>query len=493
MIIPIEQIDDIKAIRIKLTTNNNKYIDLKANTFVFADGKTISGEGEGYPFVCLVGRVYNSDYFKDKSHFERVQVFFNKKAFEKFLSKCVRDETIDVSRDNMLVMLNVLFPITFPIEDRVTSVFDDSISTSFVDTLKNLFLESGFAYLNVDTPCTVTQVIWLDTLDKNPTYVELTNLFFEKKLNVVKFMQEKSKKGAKSAVKGDPAVKAYSISLYEKDVKDMSQYISRYKNGDMDETEMLEAFSNYKERSYLWWKMYFLFANLKKNTSVYKEFVKDYLAKFVGKTNSNYYMTDRYDESLFQDALSDMDFYFEYLKKLEFFLPPYRESMNPDIAHLFREEENRKNIDIDQYLLLFRDRDNVTGAGIDTIKESKTKSNEWYYEVKQVKSSVMYEIQLLVSLVEGIVDSNSGKDRLCQLKFQKLVKDSSVLAKYKPGQLSFYPYISMKELSSSKDVMNSKDVVVPDQSTILKSIGGRRRKRTHVQKKRRRNLKTRKR
>ena len=169
MIIPIEQIDDIKAIRIKLTTNNNKYIDLKANTFVFADGKTISGEGEGYPFVCLVGRVYNSDYFKDKSHFERVQVFFNKKAFEKFLSKCVRDETIDVSRDNMLVMLNVLFPITFPIEDRVTSVFDDSISTSFVDTLKNLFLESGFAYLNVDTPCTVTQVIWLDTLDKNPT------------------------------------------------------------------------------------------------------------------------------------------------------------------------------------------------------------------------------------------------------------------------------------------------------------------------------------
>ena len=205
-------------------------------------------------------------------------------------------------------------------------------------------------------------------------------------------------------------------------------------------------------------------------------------------------MSDRYDESLFQEALSDMDFYFEYMKKLEFFLPPYRESMNPDIAHLFREEETRKVIDVDQYLLLFRDPNNVTGAGIDTIRESKPKSNDWSYEVKQVKSSVMYEIQLLVSLVEGIVDKKTGEDMLCKLKFQKLVKDSSVLSKYKPGEISFYPYISMKEMSSSKDAIKSKDVVVvPDQSTILKTIGGRRRKPTHNKKKKRRlNLKTRK-
>jgi hypothetical protein len=472
MIRQIDQNDDIKAVHIKLNTNNEKKILLKANMFVFPDGKTLSGEGEGYPFACLRRRVYNADYFEDKSHFERVQVFFNKKAFETFLSKCLKVETKDVSRDNMLLMLNLLFPISFPISDQVTSLFDDQVS--IMDSIANVFRSKAYAYLKVENvTCTVTQVVWLDTLTKNPTYIDLKKLFVDRYVNIVRFMEEKSKKG--TSTKDDK---------YDQDVIDMSKYIGRYNNGEIGETDMRSLFADYKvkKRSSLWWKLHFIFENLKKETRAYDEFVTSFTKEFAAVNNSYHWEV----KSSFQKALSDLDFYFDYVKKLEMFMPPYRESMNSEIAHLFREEESRRNIDVDEFMKFFQNDSNATiYAGIDIIKERATKSNDYYYEQNETKSTQTYfEIQLVISLIEGEVNDKTSDDMLCQLKSQKLMKDYEYLSKYKPGEVKFYPYITTKEMS--KPGANTQKSF----ASILKSVGGRRRKRTNKNKKRRRISKT---
>ena len=474
-----DQIDDIKAVHIKLNTSNNtKPVLLKANMFVFTDGKTISGEGEGYPFACLTRRVYNAEYFEDKTHSERVQVFFNKKAFETFLSKCVKDEKEDVSRGNMLLMLNVMFPISFPINDRVTSVFDDG--RSIMDSFANVFRPKEYAYLKVDSvTCTVTQVVWLDTLTKNPTYNDLKNLFVERFVNILRFMQAKAKKDG--ATKDDK---------YDQDVIEMSKSIDRYNKGELGETDMRTLFSDYKDKKHssLWWKLHFLFENFKKESRAYDQFITSFTKEFAVQNSYSWEV-----KSSFQKALSDLDFYFEYVKKMELFMPPYRESMNPQIAHLFREEESRRNIDVDEFMKLFQSTTKVN-AGIDIIREKATKSNDYYYyETKETKSTqTYYEIQLSVSLIEGEVNDKTNDAMLCQFKSRKLMQDYKYLSKYKEGEVKFYPYITTKELSQPTDALSKSDAPPSSLASILKTVGGRRRKRTHQKKKRRRNLKTRK-
>jgi hypothetical protein len=479
----IDHIDDIKSVHIKLNTNNTKQLLLKANMFAFADGKTIMGEGEGYPFACLVRRVYNTNYFDDKSHFERVQVFFNKKAFETFLSTCGKDDKNDVSRDNMRIMLNVLFPVSFPIKDQVTSLFDEPMS--IMEAIATVFGPNEYSYLKVDNiDCTVTQVTWLDIVTKNPTYVEMANLFIERFMNIVRFMQEKVKKGGKSSKDAN----------YDTDLNEMSQYLEKYKNKDINfgEKGMRSVFNlsyDDQKRSSLWWKMHFLFENFKMGTSAYTEFVNNFTRKFSDK-NVNYWEIN----SKFEKAFSDLDFYFDYMKKLENFIPPYRESTNPVIANLFREEESRRNIDIDEFLKFFPNGESQY-SGIDIVREKPAKQNDWSIEVKPSKSSQMfYEVQLVVSLVEGKLDDKTSDDMLCKLKSRKLVKDYEYLSKYKSGEVKFYPYISSKDLSELPDVKKANDQKPPDSlSSILKTVGGRRRKRTNVKKKHRRHSKTRKR
>jgi hypothetical protein len=178
---------------------------------------------------------------------------------------------------------------------------------------------------------------------------------------------------------------------------------------------------------------------------------------------------------------------------MELFMPPYRESMNPQIAHLFREEESRRNIDVDEFMKLFQSTTKVN-AGIDIIREKATKSNDYYYyETKETKSTqTYYEIQLSVSLIEGEVNDKTNDAMLCQFKSRKLMQDYKYLSKYKEGEVKFYPYITTKELSQPTDALSKSDAPPSSLASILKTVGGRRRKRTHQKKKRRRNLKTRK-
>lgn len=471
-----DQIDDIKAVHVKLNTNNTKKVLLTASMFVFPDGSVISGEGEGYPFACLTRRVYNAEYFEDKTHFERVQVFFNKKAFETFLSKCAKDEKEDVSRSNMMLMLNLMFPISFPINDRVTSVFDDG--GNIMDSFKNVFRSTDYTYVKVDNVmCTVTQVVWLDTLTKNPTYVNLKKLFVDRFVNILQFMKAKVKKNA--STKDDK---------YDQDVIEMSKSIVRYNSGEIGETDMRSLFSDYKDKKHssLWWKLHFLFENYKKESRAYDQFITTFTKEFAVHNSYSWEV-----KSSFQKAMSDLDFYFEYVKKLELFMPPYRESMNSQIANLFREEESRRSINVDEFMKLFQSNTKFY-AGIDIIREKAIKSID-YYEPKETKSTqTYYEIQLAVSLIEGEVNSGSSSAMLCQLKSRKFMQDYKYLSKYKEGEIKFYPYITIKELSQPTDALPKSGVPPSSLASILKTVGGRRRKRTNVQKKRRRQSKTRK-
>ena len=75
---------DIVKLNVVLHTNKdtNSKISLTAKLFTFDKSQTLTGE---YPFLCT-NVEYNADYFTDKPTFEKVQIFFNRKEFDKLVA-----------------------------------------------------------------------------------------------------------------------------------------------------------------------------------------------------------------------------------------------------------------------------------------------------------------------------------------------------------------------------------------------------------------------
>jgi len=73
---------DIVNLNIVLYTNKNSKVNLKSSLFVFDDGQTIKG---GDSVLLCTNVNYNTDYFVDKTLFEKVQTFFSQAEFKKFV------------------------------------------------------------------------------------------------------------------------------------------------------------------------------------------------------------------------------------------------------------------------------------------------------------------------------------------------------------------------------------------------------------------------
>ena len=130
---------EIVELKIVLHTNKDSVIDLTTNLFVF-DKKTLNGNKN--PYLCTNLR-YSKDLLNNKTLFERVETFFNRKKFNDFLlaSKLKKSQEIknqkndntknQIIKENILIMLKAIFPISFPIKDEVINMHEKNIDKKF--------------------------------------------------------------------------------------------------------------------------------------------------------------------------------------------------------------------------------------------------------------------------------------------------------------------------------------------------------------------------
>ena len=512
---------EIEKLSVVMNTNKNSKVNLTAKLFVFDDNKRINGE---YPLLCT-NVEYDRQYLETKStFFEKVQVFFVQSEFEKFVLEPKRDiitieeEKSEIIKKNIMLMLEILFPISFPIKDDVVTVFKPNNSFDFQKMLSKVFRESQHVYLSIDRPSTVTQVIWLDTISSNPVYVQLYELMKKYKVSLVTYVLEKfarkrtddsfksnefiqkiediikratyileGTKGFKQLLRSfqdfrrqhdnmetnrkktelGRLIKSLKTLLSEKTnlkfIEELSPLESSikideaddkvaiislfedYKEGRIDDIGLQKKLENYKRHGSTWWKLYFIFAGFKKNTSAYNSFVEEYVKRHVLQTSDDdrrnwyYYNNQSSNESKFYKSLSDIKFHFEFLAKIEDFMTKRRRSLTKDISEIFQEGETYTRVQLDKYLSLFK-RTTPVNAGVDRVQQSKSKDEEDKNATKQK----FYEIQLGVALVGGKVP-NAPSNFWCAFNSAKLANDYKFLTKYDVGEIQLYPYVDIEE------------------------------------------------
>jgi hypothetical protein len=532
---------DIVKLNIICHTNKDTENTLTASMFVFDNNQNVKGD---YPLLCT-NVEYNLEYFKYKPLNEKIQIFFSKPEFEKFLLsslKLVEKPTSELVRKNILAMLNVLFPITFPIKDRVKSMYKNTFEFDWNSVFEAVTQPDEYVVLNVDKPSTVTQVIWLDTLITNPIYVQLYEAIKTYKKKLTEYMEEIEKsakqkysmsyyeqniikplEAMKKSVVGSyyirQSVKDQDFAEFNEAVKnlrsksqeitddnpmtdefeklidsmrsifeskgistdennkqfdkiaqqlninsmegrdklELRKFLSTYKKeGDQGDTSMRKKFGDYEiaKRSSFWWKLYFIFARLKKNTVQYNNFVEKYVDTHVFEAKSdryNYWNTnsESLKESKFLKSMSDLDFHFDFLKKVEPFISQRRKSTNPTIASMFREDQENYVAQIDTYLNLFRNKKENTDASVDIIKQSSSSTSQNERDFDEVKpkgvkdKTEFFEIHLGVALVGGKITSTNRK--FCEFQAFKLGTDFKKVTKYNPDEIILYPYVELGE------------------------------------------------
>lgn len=564
---------DIVKLNISLNTNKNSKLALNGSLFVFDDGKTINGD---FPFLCTNVK-YNLAYFDTKTTFyEKVQIFFSKAEFENFVLSLSQNvitdgnEKLENIRNNILITLRILFPISFPVKDDVAQISKNNSGTfDFQSMFNKVIRQSAYVYLNIDKPSTVTQAIWLDTITSNPEYVELYELMKQYRKNLISYVFEKYARKdnqelpyaeiysnmknlinqAKYGINKDPVKYKKLIALFEdiikisktiqsqtkekfrselethkkkledhiKQLKDLLSetidsdtqdrlqmidtqintdrtkdkqmildYFTSYREGRKTDDDLRKFLQDYKKHGSTWWKLYFILSGLKKNTSSYNTFVDDYVKQFISSSDDygGYFnrQSTSNNENKFYKNLADLDFHFEFIKKVEDFVKQRRKPLakkessgnGTTIADIFKDEDDALIIRHDAYMQLFikeRKSPKKNYIGVDVITQSKPKDEEEKSNTTTDYKAKFYEIQLAISLVGGRVP-RAPSNFWCAFNSPKLAKDEKFLTKYDLGEIKFYPYVEIQE--DVPDPVPAKKEGPKEFSTILnaKKRGG---------------------
>jgi hypothetical protein len=135
---------------------------------------------EKYPLISTNVK-YDDERMTRLSHPERVQIFFNFSSLIQFVSELTiedADKINDVLKHNTQFMLEMLFPITFPIikKMKVASKPEFAMSILYAGEKKVAYQKYN-SYLKLDGKmCTVDEIRFTDTFNTNPVYVKLYDL-----------------------------------------------------------------------------------------------------------------------------------------------------------------------------------------------------------------------------------------------------------------------------------------------------------------------------
>ena len=136
---------------------------------------------------------------------QQIELFFNHFIFKKLVGNYVEND-IEIrnrnARDNFITLLNILFPIPFPIKSNIRETFSENIQ----DTVANLALDGNesmfsmisdifgekkneYGYLNLSGVYTITKITIINDVINDPIFSELIN----NSINFQNFRNEKIK------------------------------------------------------------------------------------------------------------------------------------------------------------------------------------------------------------------------------------------------------------------------------------------------------------
>jgi hypothetical protein len=465
---------DIVKLKIVLNTNKNTKLDLTSKLFIF-DKQKVSGE---YPFLCT-NVEYSNSFLKNKTVYERVETFFNRQKFDEFVisSNQKKNKMVDVdaeveklkiSEKNIIVMLNAIFPISFPIEDQVDRVSEQNANFNFSKMFDNILKNKEYVYLNIDKPSTVIQVKWLDTLQVNPVYYKINKLIE----TYHKFLKDYIIDAASKLI-------IFQGELEELEELDkISKGITDYTNKQHSISDLSAIIKGIKYNLFvskdvkeivsckIIWKLYFLFSDFKEKSEAYNAFVNEYVEKIINYNKpdkpiqTGYIMQGQTNEQInesnerqFNNDMKGLQFYFNFKKDVSEFLPPKRRSISTETNKLFQDDK----LNIDKFEEAFN-KDEPLVASIDKLIDEKDK--------------ITYEIQLGIALVGGKITTSNSKF-WCDYNSNKLGNDLNFL-KINPDfdGIRLYNYIDLEDTSKNENYNN-----IINAATIENSKNGGTRKR----------------
>jgi len=136
---------------------------------------------------------------------QQIELFFNPLAFKKLVGNYVEND-IEIrnrnARDNFITLLNILFPIPFPIKSNIRETFSENIQDSVVNLaldgnesmfsmISDIFDEkkNEYGYLNLSGVYTITKITIINDVINDPIFSELIN----NSINFQNFRNEKIK------------------------------------------------------------------------------------------------------------------------------------------------------------------------------------------------------------------------------------------------------------------------------------------------------------
>ena len=349
-------------------------------------------------------------------------------GFIKYLTRLSKKKGVNnaIIKENITIMLNALFPISFPIQDQVTLM--DDTSFDLMNMIKRIFKTKEYVYLNIGKTSTVIQVIWLNTISNNPTYYQLYQRIKKYYKMLFNYIEENiTDPDIQEIVESDDND---SIKLQKIKTNLDSKII---KSNSIVDLDVLPD----KKLCILF---YLLFNSDEQR--LYNEFIQKFVEKFITTANKySYRNTDQYYRNEFFNYLKkttpEVELHETHIKEIVEYLPPKRASTNNDI----RSALTNKN-DFTKFFKLFEEK-KKNYTGIDKIGDG------------------IYEIHIGLALVGGKV-TTTNYTFLCNYNSHRLGKNLNYLIKNTEEDsenVRLYNYIDLenvKDLTEYIGVVNSK-------------------------------------
>ena len=169
---------------IQIMINNNylakRPVPLTSDLFEFPYLTAKPSNLEKYPLISTNVK-YDAIRMTRLTHPERVQIFFNFSSLIQFVSELTIEEPDsinDVLKHNAKFMLEMLFPMSFPVIKKMKVASNPEFAMSiFYAAEKKIAYHKYNSYLKLDGKmCTVDEIRFTDTFDTNPVYVKLYDL-----------------------------------------------------------------------------------------------------------------------------------------------------------------------------------------------------------------------------------------------------------------------------------------------------------------------------
>lgn len=484
-------------LRIMLNTNNGKQVELKSDMFAF-DNK-VSGDG---PYVCT-----NINYSKSTlillPHQEQVNIFMNESEFKNFCITSRSKKGVETSKDedvrstiinnNIGIMLNALFPVSFPIQDTVESLCPKTSISSDSLYLK-LTKPSLYTYLNIDGTTTVTKVVWLNVMYQNPAYKQLYEIvkkYYKRMYAYIEdtFLEDDDDddvdSGTAKITKIDFRDKFNMDEWTDTDyINNVNKIITFIKSLKLVDNATETSIYNYHNQINMW-KLYYMFKGMKKNSQEYNDFMEKYVDLFINAKdkelqkledelkNKEKDLTTKEGELTKATDVTEKDNLKTKISELKYDIRKQKDQIftrkNRGYTNMSDEQrqasnEKRFNDSVQKELdfhfkyieqlteymplkraslnpkvkLLFKD--NVLNVK-EFVDAMTTGDTDYSTTVDKIDDGKMYEIQVGMALVGGKVTPEVASDLRCKFDNYKLAKQ---INDYNAGVLFTYPYIDLK-------------------------------------------------